>query len=84
MSDCIFIKITFDESRIDGATARALAAVCPVDIYAADSERLVVRPEQADECADAMAELCLTRAPAGALVIHKMYKDEPLVSRGAE
>lgn len=82
MSDCIFIKITFDESRIDGATARALAAVCPVDIYAANGERLVVRPEQVDECT--LCELCLTRAPAGALVIHKMYKDEPLVSRGAE
>jgi NAD-dependent dihydropyrimidine dehydrogenase PreA subunit len=80
MSDGVFIRITVDERRIDGAAAHALAAVCPVDIFSAEGERVMIKPEQVDECT--LCELCLTRVPAGALIIRKLYKDEQLVSRG--
>jgi NAD-dependent dihydropyrimidine dehydrogenase PreA subunit len=77
----VFIEITFDERQISPALATRLVALCPVDIYAVEGGRLVVRPEAEDECT--LCELCLSPAPAGALVIHKRYNGERLVSRGA-
>jgi NAD-dependent dihydropyrimidine dehydrogenase PreA subunit len=80
MSDGVFITISVDESRIKPDVARSLVSICPVDIFGLDGERLIVKPDQVDECT--LCELCLMTAPAGALVIHKRYKDEQLVSRG--
>jgi NAD-dependent dihydropyrimidine dehydrogenase PreA subunit len=78
----VFIKITLDESRLGPAAVRALSSVCPVDIFGLDGERLTVRAEAEDECT--LCELCLNAAPIGALTIHKLYKNEQLVSRGGE
>jgi NAD-dependent dihydropyrimidine dehydrogenase PreA subunit len=76
----MFLDIVFDEERITPDVARALASACPVDIFGANDRGLVVHPEEVDECT--LCELCLTIAPAGALVIRKLYKDETLVSSG--
>ncbi|MFN8457698.1 MAG: hypothetical protein U0401_24080 [Anaerolineae bacterium] len=77
----VFIQITVDETKISLEVGQALVSLCPVDIFAWKQGRLLVRPEQDDECT--LCELCLTAAPAGALVIRKRYKkDEQLVSRG--
>ena len=77
----VFLEITVDGAQIGPALARQLVALCPVDIFAVTGERLTVRPEAEDECT--LCELCLTPAPAGALVIHKRYSGDRLVSRGA-
>lgn len=77
----VFIEIVVDEAQIGPDLARRLVAACPVDIFALAGERLVVRPEAEDECT--LCELCLTPAPAGAIVIHKRYSGAQLVSRGA-
>ncbi len=76
----IFIQIAVDESQITPQIGRALVSLCPVDIFDWADERLIVRPDQDDECT--LCELCLAAAPAGAITIHKTYKNEQLVSRG--
>lgn len=76
----VFIDITFDENQIRPDVAQSLADACPVDIFDLDGERLMVKPQEVDECT--LCELCLKIAPADALIIHKLYKDERLVSRG--
>jgi NAD-dependent dihydropyrimidine dehydrogenase PreA subunit len=76
----VFIRVEVETSRVSPALARALVAVCPVDIFALDGEKLGVRPEQEDECT--LCELCLEAAPAGSIVIHKLYSGEWLVARG--
>ena len=78
----IFIRITIADDPISPDMARRLASICPVDIFAVEGTRLVVRPAEEDECT--LCELCLNAAPAGAIVIHKLYKDEHLVSRGSD
>ena len=76
----IFILITIEESWATNATAQALVRQCPVEIFAWQAERLIVQKDQEDECT--LCELCLATSPAGALTIHKLYKDEILRSRG--
>ena len=77
----IFIEITLDPSRLGPDDARLLSSICPVDIFAVDGGQLVVRPDEVDECT--LCELCLDAAPAGAIVIRKLYKRQLLLSRGA-
>ena len=78
----VFINIIYDTDQIEPAMARRLTATCPVDIFAVDSgEHLVIQQDEVDECT--LCGLCLKIAPAGALTIQKLYKDEQLVSQGA-
>jgi len=77
----VFINITLDDAQLTPELARKLVPLCPVEIFALDRDRLVVRPDQEDECT--LCELCLNAAPSGAITITKTYKDEVLVSRGA-
>jgi NAD-dependent dihydropyrimidine dehydrogenase PreA subunit len=77
----VFIGITLDPAPFDPEQARRLASACPVDIFAVEAGRPVVRPDEVDECT--LCELCLDLAPPGAIVIQKLYKDQQLVSRGA-
>jgi len=77
----VFINITLDDAQLTPELARKLVPLCPVEIFALDRDRLVVRPDQEDECT--LCELCLNAAPSGAITIAKSYKDEVLVSRGA-
>ncbi len=76
----VFIEITLDERAIGPVLAKQLVALCPVDIFALDDGRLVVRPDAEDECT--LCELCLSPAPAGTVIIHKRYSGDRLVSRG--
>ena len=75
-----FIRISLEADAFDPALGRSVASACPVDIFEVREGRLVARPDQEDECT--LCELCLALAPAGMLTIHKLYKDEELVSRG--
>jgi NAD-dependent dihydropyrimidine dehydrogenase PreA subunit len=76
----IFIRISINDGEVSPHLARRLVSICPVDIFALEAELLRVRPTEEDECT--LCELCLNAAPQGAIVIHKLYKRESLVSRG--
>jgi NAD-dependent dihydropyrimidine dehydrogenase PreA subunit len=78
----IFIQITLDTSRLGPDEVQRLASVCPVDIFGLEGGQLVVRPDEEDECT--LCELCLKAAPAGAVTIRKLYKDEELTSTGVK
>lgn len=74
----IFIRVEVDQGKITPNTASELVDLCPVDIFAVEGNQLTVIPENEDECT--LCELCLKHAPAGAIAIRKLYKDETLVS----
>jgi NAD-dependent dihydropyrimidine dehydrogenase PreA subunit len=76
----MFIRIDVDDEALSLPLRTSIAAVCPVDIFALQHDRLFVRPEQEDECT--LCELCLDEAPAGAITISRVYSDKKLVSRG--
>jgi NAD-dependent dihydropyrimidine dehydrogenase PreA subunit len=76
----VFIRVEVLEAQLEAGLGRALAAMCPVDIFALEGDRLVVVPEREDECT--LCELCLDAAPAGAIAIQKLYSDGRLASRG--
>ena len=76
----IFIHIRLEADAFGLALGRSVVSACPVDIFEVRDGRLAARSEMEDECT--LCELCLDLAPAGALTIHKLYKDERLASRG--
>ena len=80
----VFIQIEVNAAGLDATAAQQIVSACPVEIFAVDDDRLLVRPEREDECT--LCELCLDLAPAGSLVIRKLYRDEQLgsvdISRG--
>ncbi len=78
----VFIEISVEERSVSSELARRLVGLCPVDIFALEGTRLVVQPDQEDECT--LCELCLKIVPAKAITIRKTYVDESLVSRGDE
>lgn len=78
----VFIDIQIDEGRLPADIAATLVPLCPVEIFMLEDGRLIVRPDQVDECT--LCELCLAIAPPGAITIRKKYKDEQLVSRGVQ
>ncbi len=64
----LFIRI----EMLPAAQSRAaVAASCPVNIFALEDGRVRVVPERQDECT--LCEQCLDAAPAGAIRIHKLY-----------
>jgi NAD-dependent dihydropyrimidine dehydrogenase PreA subunit len=60
----------------DRELARRLEEVCPVDIFNAGDEGVGIVAENLDECV--LCELCLEAAPAGAVVVKKLYDDTEL------
>ncbi len=74
----IFIRIDIENADLSPALIHQLVDVCPVDIYAIEADKLVVRPDEEDECT--LCELCLKIAPVNAIHIHKLYSGEILVS----
>jgi NAD-dependent dihydropyrimidine dehydrogenase PreA subunit len=76
----VFIEIAVQQEGLSSALSQQIAGVCPVDIFAVEDARLVVKPEEEDECT--LCELCLKAAPAGAIRIHKTFSGETLISSG--
>ena len=76
-----FITVIVNQGVLDSQSARALPALCPVDIFVPSGESVAVNPAEEDECT--LCELCLDAAPPGAIVIHKLYSGARLVSRRA-
>jgi NAD-dependent dihydropyrimidine dehydrogenase PreA subunit len=73
----VFIDVEVNDSiRDDAELARKLAEVCPVDIFTAENGRVETVPGNLDECV--LCELCLEAAPAGAVVVKKLYDGSEL------
>jgi NAD-dependent dihydropyrimidine dehydrogenase PreA subunit len=70
--DGVFIEVEVsDEIAGDAELAKKLDEVCPVDIFAADGDRVKVVEENLDECI--LCNLCVEAAPPGAVVVKKLY-----------
>lgn len=68
----IFIDVEVADSVAgDAELAAKLAEVCPVDIFATGDGRVKIISENLDECV--LCELCLEAAPAGGVVVKKLY-----------
>ena len=68
----VFIDVDVaDEIANDAEIAAKLEEVCPVDIYAAGDAGVELVRENLDECV--LCELCTEAAPAGAVVVKKLY-----------
>ena len=76
----IFIQIAIAQENLSPALSLQVAGVCPVDIFAVEDGRLVIKPDEEDECT--LCELCLKAAPPEAIRIYKTYSGETLVSTG--
>ena len=71
----MFIDVQVDAAVArDPAIAKKLAEVCPVNIFAQESDgTLRVVEENLDECV--LCELCLAAAPAGSVRVVKLYEE---------
>lgn len=70
--DGTFIEVEVSgEAATDPEIARKLEEVCPVDIFKATGEGTEIVRENLDECV--LCELCLDAAPAGTVVVRKLY-----------
>ena len=70
--DATFIGIVVDDSIADDAEiASKLEEVCPVDIFADAGGKVEIVEENVDECV--LCELCIQAAPAGKVVVKKLY-----------
>lgn len=70
--DAIFIGIRVDDAvASDAELAAKLEEVCPVDIFADAGGKVEVVAGNVDECV--LCQLCLEAAPAGAVVVRKLY-----------
>jgi NAD-dependent dihydropyrimidine dehydrogenase PreA subunit len=72
-----FIDVTVEPSvAADAELARKLVDVCPVDIFAVGPEGVRIVTKNLDECV--LCQLCINAAPAGSVIVHKLYSGETL------
>ena len=70
--DGVFIEVEVSpDVASDVELAKKLEEVCPVDIFAAGDAGVEIVAENLDECV--LCELCLEAAPAGTVVVKKLY-----------
>ncbi len=70
----LFIELKIDRSKFASLEEmREVAGVCPVDALVAKEDGIAVDPENEDECT--FCNLCIQRAPAGAIRVVKSYQD---------
>jgi NAD-dependent dihydropyrimidine dehydrogenase PreA subunit len=70
--EALFINVSVDESVAgDRELAAKLAEVCPVDIFEAGPNGVGIVEENLDECV--LCELCIRAAPAGTVLVIKLY-----------
>ena len=73
----VFIEVEVSDAvATDPELARKLEEVCPVDIFRDAGGRVETVRENLDECV--LCELCLEAAPAGGVVVRKLYDDTEL------
>ena len=68
-----FIDIQLDAKIAkDADLAKKLAEICPVSIFEASAEGIVIDESNLDECV--LCDLCIQAAPEGKLKIVKLYE----------
>jgi NAD-dependent dihydropyrimidine dehydrogenase PreA subunit len=68
-----FIDIQLDAKIAkDADLAKKLAEICPVSIFEASAEGIVIDESNLDECV--LCDLCIQAAPKGKLKIVKLYE----------
>ena len=70
----MFIDVKVDAKvAADPALAKKLTEVCPVNIFAQETDgRLRIVEENLDECT--LCDLCIQAAPAGTVRVVKLYE----------
>ena len=66
----IDVKVS-PEVAANAELAKKLVEVCPVNIFTVEDGKLRIVEENLDECV--LCELCLDAAPAGTVVVKKLY-----------
>jgi NAD-dependent dihydropyrimidine dehydrogenase PreA subunit len=75
--DGVFIDVEVSEEVAGNAELAAkLEEACPVDIFSSEGGRVNVVRGNLDECV--LCELCLDAAPAGGVVVKKLYDGSEL------
>jgi NAD-dependent dihydropyrimidine dehydrogenase PreA subunit len=70
--EALFIEVEVDAAVAgDVELARKLEEVCPVDIFKAGEAGVEIVGSNLDECV--LCELCIDAAPAGTIVVKKLY-----------
>ena len=70
----LFVEIKIDQSKFATREERErLAAVCPVDAFVVEDDRLATNYDNEDECT--FCDLCVQKAPAGAIQVAKTYQE---------
>jgi NAD-dependent dihydropyrimidine dehydrogenase PreA subunit len=69
----MFIDVQVDPKVAgDAALVKKLVEVCPVNIFAADGDKLRIVDENLDECV--LCDLCVQAAPPGGVKVIKLYE----------
>jgi NAD-dependent dihydropyrimidine dehydrogenase PreA subunit len=70
--NAVFIDVEVDDPIAgDAELAAKLEEVCPVDIFRDAGGRVEIVEENLDECV--LCALCIEAAPAGTVVVKKLY-----------
>lgn len=70
----LFIELEIDQSKFATREERErLAAVCPVDAFVVEGDRLSTHPENEDECT--FCDLCVQKSPSGAIQVVRTYQE---------
>ena len=70
----VFIKVSIDDKRCLGPEKSGeCVGVCPVNIFEAREEKVMVLEENEDECI--LCNLCLDKCPVSAISIKKLYEE---------
>jgi NAD-dependent dihydropyrimidine dehydrogenase PreA subunit len=73
----VFIDVEVSDGVAnDAELAAKLEEVCPVDIFANEDGKVAIVRENLDECV--LCNLCVEAAPAGGVVVRKLYDDTEL------
>lgn len=70
----LFVELKIDQSKFATPEERErLAAVCPVDAFVVEDDKLAVHPENEDECT--FCDLCVQKSPPGSIEVVKTYQE---------
>ena len=77
-ASAMFIRVEVDDPvASDGALAKQLAGICPVDIFAERGGNVAIVDSNLDECI--LCGLCLAVGPKGAVRVVKLYDNDALL-----
>jgi NAD-dependent dihydropyrimidine dehydrogenase PreA subunit len=69
----LFIKAIVDRSRCLGVSKSGhCIQICPVNIFEAEADQVVINEENEDECT--LCDLCLQKCEPNAITIKKLYE----------